>query len=398
MKKSLLFFIIFVVLVFSPAGYAFGESHINNEEDATSNLEIEYPRFGDYYLERTTTTLPDFVRYIFYFFIIAGGIIALVLIVIAGLRYVSSYGDPGKLQGAKDMIYSALLGLVVLLVSFLILNTISPKLITLDLKPIAPIMAGIPEGVLLCRTNVANELNELAELRERYDSLGREGEEERTPETVQPIIDQVEPLLAKIKENCLEIDHATASANWPLEDMNVPGICATVGYGAAVIRLTETGEVESFILTPSLTAAKCGRIGFYPESITPFVVMEGDCVNCTATIYEAPNYNRGYDENEKDSEPYPLNFPAYCTPPLFNPWSIKITGEMLVILIKGGNDCRTGSMSLRESNTSNLSGLDPIIEWVPCEDISRAYQGRQEGETCAVPAVDSMLLLHAQTY
>lgn len=57
-------------------------------------------------------------------FIIA---IAILLMVLAGYIYMTAGGDGGRVQTAKDMIYSALLGLTVALVSYLLLNIISQQ-------------------------------------------------------------------------------------------------------------------------------------------------------------------------------------------------------------------------------------------------------------------------------
>lgn len=52
------------------------------------------------------------------------GILAVLILVIAGQRYIVSNGDPGKLQQAKNMVLYGLIGLVVALLSFAIVNFI----------------------------------------------------------------------------------------------------------------------------------------------------------------------------------------------------------------------------------------------------------------------------------
>lgn len=52
------------------------------------------------------------------------GIAAVVVIVMAGQRYITAQGDPGKLKMAKDMILWGIIGLVVALLAYAIVNFI----------------------------------------------------------------------------------------------------------------------------------------------------------------------------------------------------------------------------------------------------------------------------------
>lgn len=75
--------------------------------------------------------LTALVQYLYQWGIALGGLAAFVSLVIAGFGYLTSTGDPSKMQDAKDRATSAFLGLVLLLGSWLILNTINPELTTL---------------------------------------------------------------------------------------------------------------------------------------------------------------------------------------------------------------------------------------------------------------------------
>jgi|SRR5581483_4022876 len=57
--------------------------------------------------------------------IIFAGVVAVFLIVIGGIKLINSGGDPKQLEGAKKTITYALVGLVLILSSFLIINFIS---------------------------------------------------------------------------------------------------------------------------------------------------------------------------------------------------------------------------------------------------------------------------------
>ena len=52
------------------------------------------------------------------------GILAVVMIVIGGLKYATSQGDPSRIKSAKDTILYSVIGLVVALASFAIVNFI----------------------------------------------------------------------------------------------------------------------------------------------------------------------------------------------------------------------------------------------------------------------------------
>lgn len=58
---------------------------------------------------------------LFYFFAI---ILALGIIVWAGVRWITSQGDKQKLQDARNKITYAIAGLIIVLLAFLIVNTI----------------------------------------------------------------------------------------------------------------------------------------------------------------------------------------------------------------------------------------------------------------------------------
>ena len=53
------------------------------------------------------------------------GFFALFLLIFAGFRYMNSAGDPKKLEGARNTLIYAILGLLIVLFSFFIINIIS---------------------------------------------------------------------------------------------------------------------------------------------------------------------------------------------------------------------------------------------------------------------------------
>jgi hypothetical protein len=76
--------------------------------------------------------LPEYIVAIFNFALMIIGLICFGALLYGGFRYLTSAGKPAALADAKDQIFSALLGLIILLSSWLILNTINPELLILN--------------------------------------------------------------------------------------------------------------------------------------------------------------------------------------------------------------------------------------------------------------------------
>lgn len=78
------------------------------------------------------STLSVLIKYLYEWGVALGGLAVFIVLVWAGFQYLTSTGDPTKMKDAMSRIKSAVLGLVLLLASVLILNTINPALTTLQ--------------------------------------------------------------------------------------------------------------------------------------------------------------------------------------------------------------------------------------------------------------------------
>ena len=65
---------------------------------------------------------PEVIQILINVVISIVGIIAIGMIVVAGQRYIVSNGDPGKIQAARNMIIYSLIGLVIAVLAFAIVN------------------------------------------------------------------------------------------------------------------------------------------------------------------------------------------------------------------------------------------------------------------------------------
>ena len=130
---SILFFVIVSFVVFNLI-ISFFYLPVNNSVFA-QEMEVEYPELNKIKITETTS-FPLYVKYIFNWAIIIGAIIAFGSLIYGGVRYLTSTGNPEALKDAKNQIFSAFMGLIILLASGLIFNTINPQLTTIQLIPL----------------------------------------------------------------------------------------------------------------------------------------------------------------------------------------------------------------------------------------------------------------------
>lgn len=114
-KKLLLLFILFFLLI---AGNSFAA------------FPIEVPLLG----LPANPTLPQYIAFFFKLAIALGGVLAVLSLGVSGLKYISSAGNPEAVSDAKKMATSAIVGLILLLSSFIIIVTIDPSFENLQYK------------------------------------------------------------------------------------------------------------------------------------------------------------------------------------------------------------------------------------------------------------------------
>ncbi len=88
----------------------------------------------------TTSTLPGvFVNGFYLFALMIGGVLAFGAVVYGGILYAASAGNPGRQSEGKEWIKSAIYGLLLLAGAYLILYTINPNLVNLNLPTLQQI-------------------------------------------------------------------------------------------------------------------------------------------------------------------------------------------------------------------------------------------------------------------
>lgn len=84
-------------------------------------------------------SLPFYVQKFYNFSIGIIAIIAVLMIMIGGLRWIFAAGNVGSVSEAKSTIYAAITGLVLALTSYVILYNINPRLVNLSLPGVTPV-------------------------------------------------------------------------------------------------------------------------------------------------------------------------------------------------------------------------------------------------------------------
>jgi hypothetical protein len=87
----------------------------------------------------TGLNLAELVTNIYNFAVLAGGLLAFGVILYGAVKYTVQAGNPSALEDAKEWILQAFLGLLLLLGAWLVLNTINPEIVKIDL----PTLKGI---------------------------------------------------------------------------------------------------------------------------------------------------------------------------------------------------------------------------------------------------------------
>ncbi len=101
-------------------------------------LNINYPEFGGVDLnclddpscrpEEGELTFAKFITWLYHAIITIAVIAAFGMIVFGGVEYLVSAGSPGKVSSGVEKIKNAVIGLLIILISYLVLQAIDPHL------------------------------------------------------------------------------------------------------------------------------------------------------------------------------------------------------------------------------------------------------------------------------
>lgn len=83
-----------------------------------------------------TGTFGDYLVTFYQWFAGAAGVLAVFMVMFGGFQWLTAAGNPGRIGQAKESITGAVVGLILLLGSYVLLNTISPAFVAF--KPLSP--------------------------------------------------------------------------------------------------------------------------------------------------------------------------------------------------------------------------------------------------------------------
>lgn len=98
------------------------------------DTNLDYPGItiqGQTFDLDTKQNLNEVIAWFYYFIVTISGFAAFAMLVFAGVQWMSSAGNPTAISDAKDRMQKALLGLLLILMSYAILNVLNPDLLTI---------------------------------------------------------------------------------------------------------------------------------------------------------------------------------------------------------------------------------------------------------------------------
>ena len=110
--------------------------------------------------------LTDAFQSLYTYIISIAGVIALAGLIIGGILYLTSAGEPEKLNKARKQILAASFGIIILLSSYLILRTINPELVSFEMPTLENIVFD-PLNIPPSETKVPKLLGEVEEIAEQ---------------------------------------------------------------------------------------------------------------------------------------------------------------------------------------------------------------------------------------
>ena len=95
---------------------------------AQRKTEVNYPEIDSIRPISVKTAFPEYMRYVFTFFVIISGIGGFSALIYGGIKFLTSTGSPGARKDAQSQILAAMGGIALLLGAYLVSKTINPQL------------------------------------------------------------------------------------------------------------------------------------------------------------------------------------------------------------------------------------------------------------------------------
>jgi len=350
LRKIILIFLLVAFLVLLSASFSLAA-----EEEKGKPLEIEYPEIGEWQPKTVEqAVLPEYIKYIFTFSIAIAGLVAFGALIYGGFRYITSAGAPAAQTEAKDQIFAGVIGLAILLSSYLILTTINPQLVLLKSPEILVVKGTKVPGVYLST-------------KEEFPS----DEEIKNGEKVYRLTSSVDNLRdLGIKDPIRSIK----IINFYTFEENGKEKIELLDFGYGVILYPEEAKGGraregncSFARTAHLDPTKptpFNKLQRTPLSITVFQEIRQKPEGGTVYVYSEPEY--GYGGGKGKLEPTSINKEGKIEETVDlesldkmkgKVWSVKMTGGNFLLVLHGENVWKTPMCVDFDSSQPNLTGL-----------------------------------------
>lgn len=144
MLKKYLVFIVFAAIVLFSLQSSF-----------VLALELNYPQIPGGPIITGSNSLVQYIQYFFIFAMATAGIIGVMSLAISGIQILITAGNPGARGAAMERIRSSILGIILLMFSFIILRTINPELI----NPRTTVLPLTPGPYLMGEANCGDDVD-----------------------------------------------------------------------------------------------------------------------------------------------------------------------------------------------------------------------------------------------
>lgn len=274
MKKSLIIYLIILLSILFWSGAVWAKA---------VDLQVPIPIPGGG-LEKQVENLGQYISLFYQFFVTSAGILATVMIVFGGYRWITAAGNANKIGEAKETIISAILGLILALTSYILLNTINPAITSLKPLTVPALTQFSAEGMAKRLCNFDAELDESTNEPVRCGRIifinPRDPENDEQCLGVRSLdndnyckVTQLGDLLAGIEADKTTI--ANHPSNQQIFDVNNDEACGDVWYdtphyevgmecsklGGYNLRCRLEGETGIFVSNPSV----CSGVRWNPE-------------------------------------------------------------------------------------------------------------------------------------
>ena len=144
MKKSLIFFVLFMVFVsaFSLLMPSSARAALfdGSKQAACDGVEQSVSGTGKCDTSASNSTINSKLSTVIKIISLVVGVAAVIMIIVGGFKYITSAGDPAKVSSAKDTILYAIIGLIIVAMAQMIVRFVLKKATA---PPPSPVNSGV---------------------------------------------------------------------------------------------------------------------------------------------------------------------------------------------------------------------------------------------------------------